>query len=95
MPFAPGISWPSLSKTPGSPSLGGEERLPEGAAVQRRTAAGAVGDVEGGVARLDHGDGQRLVALGDDQVSGGGEVLGELLEHVAGVLAQGRTGGSG
>ena len=89
MPLAPWISWLGALEDTGLAAAGGEEGLAEGAGAERRTAAGAVGDVEGGVARLDDGDGERLVALGDDQVGGGGEVLGELLEHLAGVLAQG------
>ena len=64
--------------------------FPGGALLQRVTRTDAVGHVVVGPARLDDRDRQRLAAVGDGQVGGAPELLGQRAQHRAGQLAQHR-----
>ncbi len=81
-PRAPASSSPAVATYGGPCSLAQrEDRLAGGPAGQRVAGADAVADVEVGPGRLDHRQRERLVAVGDGQVGGAADALGELAEH--------------
>ena len=68
----------------------GEDRAAGGSAVERVPGADPVADVEVGPGRLDHRQGERLVAVGDREVGGAAHLLGQGAQHRSRRLAQHR-----
>ena len=72
-----------------------QDRLAGGPLLQRVTRADPVGHVVVGPGRLDHRDRERLAAVGDREVRGAAEVLGQPAQHRRGQLAEHRLEAAG
>ena len=77
------------------PTLHKGQCVAGGAEVERVAGADAVGDVEHGGAGLDDGDGDRVGGVGDGEVGGGADPVGEAAQGGQGGVGEQRLGAAG